>query len=201
MKDRRSIAYNYAFSWLIIDVVAVLPYELMTPKNDAQYASLAKARILAATCLPLLPGRRMFSRYLCCWQGLRLAKFTRILRVLRVVKLLRILKVPALLKRIESSTGRNGIRSIVVVGAAILITHLAACGFYYTAEIGKEDKLLNDVRAAHLTYAEYKNLSEADQNVFLDAAWEKTWVGTSGLTNSSNVERYRLLELHSLSSD
>eukprot|EP00873_Tetraselmis_striata_P000727 jgi/Tetstr1/420991/TSEL_012051.t1 len=165
--SRGQIAWNYAKTWLIIDAVAVIPYELLTPNQEVEAAQLAK--------------------------GLRLAKFTRILRVLRVVKLLRILKVPALLRRIEGVTGRGALRSVLVMGGAILICHLAACGFFYAALIKMQDNLDKQVifrEANNLTPID--ELTREEQDEIGASLWEETWVMSSGLAGAehSTSSRY-----------
>mmetsp|Transcript_40406 Transcript_40406/g.114405 ORF Transcript_40406/g.114405 Transcript_40406/m.114405 type:complete len:993 (-) Transcript_40406:789-3767(-) len=162
--DRRRIAYNYSTGWLIVDVVAVLPYELMSPNQDVEAAQLAK--------------------------GLRLAKFTRILRVLRVIKLLRVLKVPALLKRIEGVTGRGSLRSTIIMGGAVLITHLVACGFYYAAHLGMEDALTNVLFDEGVDYNLYMAMRSEEKFGYTEQAWMHTWVGTAGLATATSTERY-----------
>eukprot|EP00951_Prasinocladus_malaysianus_P001651 scaffold11558_cov47-Prasinocladus_malaysianus.AAC.2 len=46
--SRRKIVWNYAKSWMVVDVLAVFPYELVTPNNQVEAAQLAKVRL---TCL------------------------------------------------------------------------------------------------------------------------------------------------------
>uniref|UniRef100_A0A061QTN1 Potassium sodium hyperpolarization-activated cyclic nucleotide-gated channel protein n=1 Tax=Tetraselmis sp. GSL018 TaxID=582737 RepID=A0A061QTN1_9CHLO len=159
--DRRKIAVHYLTGWFVIDIAAVLPYEAMTPNAEAEVGQLAK--------------------------GLRLARFTRILRLLRVVKLIRVLKVPALLQRIEYVTGRGALRSATVVGAAVLITHLVACGFFYAAQLRMEELLGEELKniGRDLNEIDYETRKELEIN-----AWDGTWVGNAGLEDEGNASRY-----------
>jgi len=46
--SRGQIAWNYAKTWLIIDAVAVIPYELLTPNQEVEAAQLAKVKTRAS---------------------------------------------------------------------------------------------------------------------------------------------------------
>jgi hypothetical protein len=128
-------------------------------------------------------------------QGLRLAKFTRILRVLRVVKLLRLLKVfklPELMKRMPSFSGTNIMRLIIVVGGAILMLHLTACGFYYVAHLKRQDNQFELYEHEKWNAEPSEGGWTTEEKEELEKnTWQGTWVGDSGLTESgSTASRY-----------
>ena len=60
-------------------------------------------------------------------------KLAKILRLLRIIKMLRVLKVGELVSRMETIVGKSITRVLYLMTAAVLVTHIVACLFYYTA--------------------------------------------------------------------
>jgi hypothetical protein len=101
----------------------------------------------------------------------------------KLLRLLKVLKLPELMRRMPSFSGTNVMRLIIVVGSAILLLHLSACGFHYVAHLKRQD-------SQFVLYEEerWKTLPSdggwsLDEREALDrATWEGTWVWNLGLT-------------------
>eukprot|EP00210_Caulerpa_lentillifera_P001188 g1144.t1 len=105
--DRRKIAAAYSKSWLLIDTVSILPLDSLVTNKSLGFFKLFKAT--------------------------RIVKIVKILRLLKIVKMLRIVKIPTQLRHLETMFNRGVLRLITFMSAAILVTHLCACFFYYAS--------------------------------------------------------------------
>ncbi|GMH40004.1 hypothetical protein BSKO_07908 [Bryopsis sp. KO-2023] len=104
---RRDIAFIYMRTWLAVDLVSVVPFDQLVVNEQLGFVRLFKAT--------------------------RVVKLVKILRLLKIVKMLRLFKIPTLLRHLESAFGRGLLRLVSFMSAAILVTHLVACFFYYSA--------------------------------------------------------------------
>lgn len=68
-------------------------------------------------------------------------KIVKILRLLKIVKMLRIVKIPTQLRHLETMFNRGVLRLITFMSAAILVTHLCACFFYYSSYLEGFDEV------------------------------------------------------------
>lgn len=66
----------------------------------------------------------------------RIIRLGRVIRSLRLLKHLRLLRVPRLLQNLSQRISKSGLHLVALVVAALLLTHLAACAFYYIARVG-----------------------------------------------------------------
>jgi len=65
----------------------------------------------------------------------RVVKIVKIVRLFKIVKMLRIVKIPSQLRHLETMFNKGVLRLITFFSAAILITHLCACFFYYSSYV------------------------------------------------------------------
>lgn len=192
--NRWRIARAYATSWLVIDILAVMPFEYMATLGDESYMEALEIVKVCSNSPPwsiflcsssLLTGNRVSVP-----QSLRLAKLMRILRFLRMAKLLKIfkiLKMPEIINRILSVSGPAVIRVIIVIGCAFFLLHFMACGFYFAAQIYHHDTVIQ----MYLENPAFLNgtMSTEQEEQILLAAWEHTWVGSVNLVKSDHVTR------------
>lgn len=62
-----------------------------------------------------------------------MVKIVKIVRLFKIVKMLRIVKIPTQLRHLESMFNKGVLRLVTFMSAAILVTHLCACFFYYSS--------------------------------------------------------------------
>ena len=106
------------------------------------------------------------------------------LRIVKLLRLLKILKLPGVMKRLSSVSGENTVKMTALIGAAFLLLHLMACGFYYAAHMKHEDVIM-----PYMITGEWNNFTPAMQDEIKEAAWNKTWVGYANLGNEPKTTR------------
>lgn len=116
IKDRRMIFVNYATGWLLIDVISVLPYELIAREfieaNQLSEDKAANARIIT------------FGRLI------RLLKLFRLLRLVGMMRYLRFW-----VERLKPGVLRL-LRMLVLMGFTM---HILACLFFYVSDTSEND--------------------------------------------------------------
>mmetsp|Transcript_38000 Transcript_38000/g.107336 ORF Transcript_38000/g.107336 Transcript_38000/m.107336 type:complete len:631 (-) Transcript_38000:186-2078(-) len=149
---------------MVVDVVAVIPFEVFLQLPDVSNIQLVK--------------------------GLRFARLTRIMRVVRVIKLLRILKIfkmTVLAKHLQQITGSATPRMFGVVGGSFLLLHLMACSYFYAAQLHQEEQVL----VLRIQYGDtWQDLTDTQRRDLETRAWEHTWVGYGGLEDHNGIARY-----------
>ena len=108
--DQRSIAANYARSWLILDVAATLPLEFVLPTDDASDRTNQLTRLA------------------------RLPRALRLLRLLRLVKLARMDQIVKVLRWFKSDIHPAFLRLVTSLFWAALTLHLAAGAWFMLAD-------------------------------------------------------------------
>ena len=71
-----------------------------------------------------------------------------------------------------------------LIGAAFLLLHLMACGFYYAAHMKHEDVLMS-----YQATGEWKNFTLDMQDEIQEASWRNTWVGYANLASEPKSTR------------
>lgn len=124
--SRRRIAYNYATTWLLCDVAAVLPLVILVVEREAHTGRSA--------------GKTLsFSRVL------KLLKTFKLLRVVKAFKLFRFLRLNRVLARLEYTfiMKQHVITMVNFLLLSLLFCHLFACAFYAVAA---KDRVGGDFR-------------------------------------------------------
>ncbi|GMH39840.1 LOW QUALITY PROTEIN: hypothetical protein BSKO_07744 [Bryopsis sp. KO-2023] len=104
---RSSLMRNYCKTWFGIDVVSVMPWDLVLSSKKLGFLQLVKAA--------------------------RIIKLMKIVKLLKMVKLLRVIKVPTAFESIEVKFGRAFVRMVSFFLAAIMTLHFTGCVFHYVA--------------------------------------------------------------------
>lgn len=140
---------------------------------------------------------------------MQVIKLAKILRLLRIIKMLRVLKVGELVSRMETIVGKSVVRVLYLMTAAVLVTHIVACLFYYTAflsDLTVRSMLVTGCAKHSLAHlrVHMKGLcfaraaSGQHRNARVCGPWrarcmcaqEDTWVVLSGLEDAGTYERY-----------
>ena len=88
------------------------------------------------------------------------------------------------MKRLSSVSGENTVKMTTLIGAAFLLLHLMACGFYYAAHMKYEDVLMS-----YQATGEWRNFTQDMQDEIRVLSWKKTWVGYAKLASESKTTR------------
>ena len=107
-----------------------------------------------------------------------MVKIVKIVRLFKIVKMLRIVKIPSQLRHLETMFNKGVLRLVTFMSAAILVTHLCACFFYYSSYLEGFDP----VSLAPRSYL-YLLLP-------INTDLQDTWVGISGLQLAPNFDKY-----------
>lgn len=165
--DKKVIAKKYLKSWFIVDVISIMPFDLLFESKNGYLYNLGK-----------------FSRF---------ARFTKMLRLLRIVKMTKLVKLfkerakirhaaDSLLK-VDPATLRLWMFLLLIA----FVTHLLGCVWVMIAKTNSER---NWVRK--YTGESYEDISNGDLYImaFYFAATTLTTVGYGDISADNRVERF-----------
>ena len=141
--DRRTIAITYLKSWFLLDLVASLPIDMLTPATSSSQVGRIP-RLFKGTWLFLFFFMNPYLNFI-------------VLKLLRLLKLLRVMRVAAILAHLETKYGVHAgfARLFRLVLLMCIVTHLVACAWFlipnliddlensWIAEEGLEDAALS----------------------------------------------------------
>ncbi|GFR51910.1 hypothetical protein Agub_g14394, partial [Astrephomene gubernaculifera] len=103
---RWRIARHYLQTWFLLDLICVIPYDLITA-GTMGFLSMLKL--------------------------LRVMRVGKVLRMIRMYRLLRVIRLPRILERMEMFIDRGALQVMAFVMSVGLLAHLSACIFFYMA--------------------------------------------------------------------
>ncbi|KXZ53940.1 hypothetical protein GPECTOR_6g858 [Gonium pectorale] len=104
--ERWRIARHYLRTWFLLDVICVIPYDLITA-GTMGFLSMLKL--------------------------LRVMRVGKVLRMIKMYRLLRVIRLPRILERMEMFIDRGVLQVAAFVLSVGLLAHLSACIFFYMA--------------------------------------------------------------------
>jgi hypothetical protein len=124
--DKRVIAATYLKSWFIIDLVSIIPFDLLVSNDQVDvndYLEFAK-----------------FSRFA------RFARFVRFFRILRMLKMVRICRDRNRMANRHSEflkIDENVARLLTFLAVILFINHVLACLFVVTAKVNEQQNWIH----------------------------------------------------------
>ncbi|GIL83599.1 hypothetical protein Vretifemale_12379, partial [Volvox reticuliferus] len=104
--ERWRIARHYLKTWFLLDLVCVIPYDIITA-GTMGFLSMLKL--------------------------LRVVRVGKVIRMIRMYRLLRVIRLPRILERMEMFIDRGVLQVMAFVLSVCLLAHLSACIFFYMA--------------------------------------------------------------------
>ncbi|KAG2496753.1 hypothetical protein HYH03_005162 [Edaphochlamys debaryana] len=104
--DRWRIARHYLKTWFVLDVICVIPYDLITA-GTMGFLSMLKL--------------------------LRVIRVGKVIRMIKMYRLLRVVRLPRILERMEMYIDRGVLQVMAFILSVGLLAHLSACVFFYMA--------------------------------------------------------------------
>ncbi|GLI64373.1 hypothetical protein VaNZ11_007619, partial [Volvox africanus] len=104
--ERWRIARHYLKTWFLLDLVCVIPYDLITA-GTMGFLSMLKL--------------------------LRVVRVGKVIRMIRMYRLLRVIRLPRILEQMEMFIDRGVLQVMAFVLSVCLLAHLSACIFFYMA--------------------------------------------------------------------
>ncbi|KAG2442021.1 hypothetical protein HYH02_009813 [Chlamydomonas schloesseri] len=104
--ERWRIARHYLRTWFVLDVICVIPYDLITA-GTMGFLSMLKL--------------------------LRVMRVGKVIRMIKMYRLLRVIRLPRIIERMEMFIDRGVLQVLAFILSVCLMAHLSACVFYYMA--------------------------------------------------------------------
>ncbi|GFH17913.1 cyclic nucleotide-binding domain-containing protein [Haematococcus lacustris] len=104
VSDRRRIARHYMRSWFVLDLVSVVPFDILT-EGALSFLSMLKL--------------------------LRVMRVGKVVRMMRVYRLLRVSRLPRILEKVEQYLDKGILQLAMFALSVGLLAHLSACIFHY----------------------------------------------------------------------
>ncbi|GMH41134.1 hypothetical protein BSKO_09044 [Bryopsis sp. KO-2023] len=135
IERRVMIARNYFKGWFGVDLMSVLPFDVLLAVSNEDGAA---TKLLEMS---------------------RIIKAVKILRLLKAVKMMKLLRLPQLLDVLERLLGKPMFRLLRFLFAVIILSHWSACFFYYMAYLQPSS------RTTWLNKAEMETASNTEKYV------------------------------------
>ncbi|EFJ48067.1 hypothetical protein VOLCADRAFT_117675 [Volvox carteri f. nagariensis] len=104
--ERWRIARHYLKTWFLLDLICIIPYDLITA-GTMGFLSMLKL--------------------------LRVVRVGKVIRMIRMYRLLRVIRLPRLLEQMEMFIDRGVLQVMAFILSVCLLAHLSACIFFYMA--------------------------------------------------------------------
>ncbi|KAJ3214044.1 hypothetical protein HDU67_002138 [Dinochytrium kinnereticum] len=196
VSDPKAVAINYLTTWFAVDLVSVIPLELMS-LGQSSSSSTADLDIEGETS-SIISGGVANSTVIAATSGRNLGelKMLRFFRLMRLLKLLRVLRTSRKLRQWQATVNlRYATMQILQYSILILfVIHWLACGYRLAAD--KNDP--SDTPGWTYNYAKHFNKTTSDIGVFeyymLAMYWSSSTVSLIGPSleyiQPTNVREY-----------